>query len=541
MDVLKGYSQGFNIGRIDLTVILLYLVIIVGLGIWVGIKYRNRDQGKSYFLAGGNLTWPLIGLALFSTNISTIHLIGFAQEGYENGLAYGNFEWMAAFTLIALALFFAPLYIRSRVATLPDFLERRYSRGARDWLAGMSILSAIVLHIGFTLYTGAVVLEGLFGIPIMTSIIVAAVLTGAYTIVGGLLAVVLTESLQTIVLLAGSVILTIIAYNKVGGWEGLTSNVEAVKLTVMRPAGDPSNLPWYSVLLGYPVIGLWYWCADQTIVQRVLGAKNENHARIGPLFAGFIKILPVFIFVLPGVICFALINQGVLPELDDSKNTYDFMIRELLPTGLTGVMAAALLAALMSTVSGALNSIATLFSFDLYKRWRPDTSHRKLVVIGRIATFAAMILAILWSPFVGRFPTLYQGINTIISYMAPPITVVFIYGVFWYRASSQGAMVTLITGSGLGLTVFLLDWFKESSGWDVPFLLSAFYLFLACSAIMITVSLFKPHKHTAESVKLVWKNPLDALQGEAWKGIGNYRFIAGLLFVVMIVLYFIFA
>jgi len=541
MNVIKEYSEGFNIGTIDVIVILLYLVIIVGLGIWVGIRYRHRGQGKSYFLAGGNLTWPLIGLALFSTNISTIHLIGFAQEGYENGLAYGNFEWMAAFTLIALALFFAPLYIRSRVATLPDFLERRYSRGARDWLAAISIISAIVLHIGFTLYTGAVVLEGLFGIPIMTSIIVAAILTGAYTIVGGLLAVVLTESLQTIVLLAGSVILTIIAYNKVGGWEGLTSHVEAVKLTVMRPAGDPSNLPWYSVLLGYPVIGLWYWCADQTIVQRVLGARNENHARIGPLFAGFIKILPVFIFVFPGVICLALINQGILPELNDSRNTYDFMIRELLPTGLTGVMAAALLAALMSTVSGALNSIATLFSFDLYKRWRPETSHRKLVVIGRIATFVAMILAILWSPFVGRFPTLYQGINTIISYMAPPITVVFIYGVFWHKASSKGAMVTLISGSVLGLTVFLLDWFKESTGWSVPFLLSAFYLFLACSAIMITVSLFNPHKHTTESEQLVWKSPLEALRGQAWKGIGDYRFIAGFLFVVMVVLYIIFA
>jgi SSS family solute:Na+ symporter len=309
----------------------------------------------------------------------------------------------------------------------------------------------------------------------------------------------------------------------------------------MRPAGDPSNLPWYSVLLGYPVIGLWYWCADQTIVQCVLGAKNENHARIGPLFAGFIKILPVFIFVLPGLICLALVNQGILLELKDSKYTYDFMIRELLPIGLTGVMAAALLAALMSTVSGALNSIATLFSFDLYKRWRPDTSHQKLVVIGRIATFVAMILAILWSPFVGRFPTLYQGINTIISYMAPPITVVFTYGVFWRKASSKAALVTLIAGSVLGLSVFLLDWFKDGTGWNVPFMLSAFYLFLACSTIMIIISLISPHIHTAESEKLVWNNPMDAMLGEAWRGIGNYKFGAGLLFAVMIALYLVFA
>jgi SSS family solute:Na+ symporter len=530
-----------NIGALDLTIICLYLAIIVGIGIWVGLRYRNKGGGKSYFLAGGNLTWPLIGLALFSTNISTIHLISLAQEGYENGLAYGNFEWMAAFLLIALALFFAPLYIRSGVATLPEFLEKRYSRGARDWLAAMSIVSAIVLHIGFTLYTGAVVLEGLFGIPIMTSIIVAAVLTGAYTIVGGLMAVVLTESLQTIVLLTGSIILTIIAYNKVGGWEGLAACVEPVKLTVMRPSGDSSNLPWYSLILGFPVVSTWYWCADQTIVQRVLGARNENHARVGPLFAGFIKILPVFIFVLPGLICLGLINQGKLPELENSKNTLDFMIRELLPTGLTGVMAAALLAALMSTVSGALNSIATLFSFDLYKRWKPETSNRKLVIIGRIATFVAMILAILWSPFVARFPTLFQGINTLIAYIAPPITVVFLYGVFWKKASSKGAMMTLILGAVLGFVIFMVDWFRDSTGWNVPFLMSAFYLFLACSAIMIVVSLIRPHEHTTESEKLVWKSPMDALRGKAWKGVGNYKLIAAVLVMVMIALYIVFA
>ncbi|NLH43432.1 MAG: sodium/solute symporter, partial [Planctomycetes bacterium] len=371
------------IGSLDLAVIVLYLVVIVGLGCWVGLRRRKGDVDRSYFLAGGTLTWPVIGLALFSTNISTIHLVSQAQEGYMNGLAHGNFEWMAPFLLITLSLFFAPFYFRSKVATLPDFLEQRYSRGARDWLAGVSILSAIVVHIGFTLYTGALVLEGLFGIPILYSIVAAAILTGLYTIVGGLLAVVLTESLQTIILLAGAITITLVAYVKAGGWSGIAANVDPVKLTVLRPKGDAANLPWYSVFLGYPVIGLWYWCADQTIVQRVLGAKDENHARVGPLFAGFIKILPVFIFFLPGTIALALIKQGKLPPLADSKDVYAFMITHLLPPGLTGLMAAALLAALMSTVSGALNSIATLFSYDLYRRWRPDTPDRKLVVIGR--------------------------------------------------------------------------------------------------------------------------------------------------------------
>jgi len=529
-----------KIESLDLVVIIFYLVAIVIIGSWAGFRGRKGTEGKNYFLAGGTLTWPLIGLALFSTNISTIHLVSQAQEGYINGLAYGNFEWMAAFTLIALSLFFAPFYLRSKVATLPDFLEQRYSRSSRDWLAVLSIVSAIFIHIGFTLYTGAVVLEGLFGIPIMTSIIVAAVLTGIYTIIGGLLAVVVTESIQTIILLIGAIIITLVGFFKVGGWDGMAAVVDPVKLTVLRSADDPSGLPWYSVFLGYPIIGLWYWCADQTIVQRVLGAKDENHARVGPLFAGFIKILPLFIFVMPGLICLALIKQGQLPVLEHSKDVYSFMITHLLPTGLTGVMAAALLAALMSTVSGALNSIATLFSYDLYKRWRPKTSDHKLVIIGRITTFVAMVLAILWSPLLGRFESIYQGVVALICYIAPPITAVFLWGVFWRRASARASIVTLISGSGLGFVVFILDWFKDSTGWSVPPMMATFYLFVICSIILMAVSYFKPHIHTKESEKLVWKNPAEALQTKGWSGIGNYKFLSALLFVVMVVLYVIF-
>jgi len=529
-----------QIESLDIFVIVFYLVAIVIIGSWAGLRVRKGAEGKNYFLAGGTLTWPLIGLALFSTNISTTHLVSLAQEGYQNGLAYGNFEWMAAFTLIALSLFFAPFYYRSRVATLPDFLEQRYSRASRDWLAMLSIISAIFIHIGFTLYTGAVVLEGLFGIPIMTSIIVAAVLTGIYTIIGGLKAVVVTESIQTVILILGAVIITVVGYNQVGGWEGLQASVDSVKLTVLRSSDDPSGLSWYSIFLGYPIIGLWYWCADQTIVQRVLGAKDENHARIGPLFAGFIKILPLFIFVLPGTICLGLINQGQLPALEHSKDAYAFMITHLLPTGVTGIMAAALLAALMSTVSGALNSIATLFSYDLYKRWLPDTPDHKLVIIGRIVTFVAMVLAILWSPMISHFESIFQGIVAVICYIAPPITAVFIWGVFWKKISSTASISTLISGSVLGFVVFLLDWFKASTGWNVPPMMMTFYLFVLCSVILVAVSHFYPHKHTAQSLKLVWNSPLEPLRDKGWTGIGNYKMLSGLLFVLMVMLYVIF-
>ncbi len=538
-DLLASGAESLNF--IDKAVLVLYLVVVVGIGCWVGMRSRKGTEGgRDYFLAGGSLRWPMIGLALFSTNISTIHLVGFAQEGYNNGLVAGNFEWMAPFLLIVLALFFAPFYIRSRVATLPDFLERRYNRSCRDWLALLSIISAIFIHIGFTLYTGAVVLKGLFGIPILYSIIGATILTGLYTIVGGLMAVVVTESIQTVVLLIGSVLLTIFGLIKVGGWSGIAENVDAVKLTMLRPSSDPAGYPWYSVFLGYPVIGLWYWCADQTIVQRVLGAKDENHARVGALFAGFIKILPVFIFVLPGIMLVALINQGQFEPLEDSKDAYAYLIKNLLPTGLTGVMAAALLAALMSTVSGALNSIATLFSYDLYKRWKPNTSDKKLVFIGRLATFVAMIVAIIWSQYIGHFEGIYQGFISLICYVAPPITAVFLLGVFWKRASSSGAMTTLVIGSILGFVVFLLEWYKDSTGWTMPALLAGFYLCMICIAIHVVISFFKPHRHTADSILLVWGNPMDCLKDKGWPGFGNYKFLSALLFGVMVVLYTIF-
>ena len=536
-----------QIGGIDLAIVVIYLLSIVTIGCLAGLKMRRGTKGEDYFLAGGTLRWPMIGLALFSTNISTIHLVSQAQEGYMNGLAYGNMEWMAAFTLIALSLFFAPFYIRSRVTTLPDFLERRYNPACHNWLAVLSIFSAIFIHIGFSLYTGALVLKGMFGIPIMTSIIAISVLTGAYTIVGGLLAVVVTESIQTVVLLLGAICITVIGYVKVGGWAGITASVEPVKLTVLRGADDPSNLPWYSVFLGYPIIGLWYWCADQTIVQRVLGAKDENHARVGPLFAGFIKILPVFIFVLPGTICLALVRKGMIPALEDPADTYSHLIKELLPSGLKGIVAAALLAALMGTVSGALNSIATLFSYDIYKPLRPHTSDKQLVRIGRVVTFLGMVLAIAWSPHIDRFGSIYQGCVSLICAIAPPITVVFVWGVFWRRASGLAAQVTLYVGSALGLIVLLMDWFKDRPAlafWkrlDIPSMMSTFYLAIICSVILVVVSLWKPETLTSERRRLVWNNWREPLASPGWKGLGDYRILSLILFVTMVALYVWFA
>ena len=556
-----------NISNFDYAVIIVYLVGIVGLGVWAGFRRRKGGEGSHYFLAGNTLTWPVIGLAMFAANISTVHLVSLAESAYKYGLIYGNFEWMAGFTLILLSLFFAPLYLRSRVPTLPDYLERRYNRNCRDWLAVISIVSAVVIHIGVALYTAAWVLRGIMGIPpeatimgidaLLFFIIVLGILTGIYTMIGGLLAVVMTESVQTVLLLIGAVCITVVGFIKLGGWNMLVSTLATqphpmagmpgAKITwgtgnflnMMRFDGDPSGLPWYSILLGYPVIGIWYWCCDQTIVQRVLAAKDEKNARLGPLFCAFIKILPVLLFVLPGVICVALVQNnyfnGEAPKV--AADTYTFMITHMLPVGLKGLIAAAMLAAAMQTCSAALNSTATLFAYDIVKRWKPETTDHKLVVIGKITTVAATILAIVLSPIFGHYSTIIEGLNKLISYIAPPITCVFLFGVFWKKATGKAAYITLVTGAIIGFILFLLDWFGV---YTPNFMMTAFYLLIVCSLIIYTASKIYPEPLKEEAKLLVWESWKEPLKSKTGRWLADYRVLSGVVLGTFIVLYIIF-
>ncbi len=545
--------QEVKISRLDLLVIFGYLIGIVLLGSWAGMR-RKKTGIADYFLASRSLTWPLIGTALFATNISTIHLVSFAQNGYTSGLTYGNYEWMAAFTLVILSLFFAPFYLRSNVATLPDFMEKRYSRACRDYLAILSIFSAIVVHIGFSLLTGAIVLEGTI-LHIFVehpeqyrfwSILAICGATAIYTIIGGLLAVVVTEAIQTVVLLLGSICITLIGFWMIGGWDGLAQHVHPMNLTIVRPSTDPTGVTWYAVFLGYPVLGVWYWCTDQTIVQRVLGAKDEYHARMGPLFAGFIKILPVYLFVLPGIICLGLVHAGKIPPLpvlpDGSPNTeetYPHLIKTVLWPGMRGVVVAAMLAALMSTVSGALNSIATLFSYDIYRRWITTEDERHLVRVGRIATFVAMCVAVVWSLSLSSQKTvIFQAMVDVFPVVAPPTAVTFLWGVFWRRTSARAAFLILVGGSLVGVVVFILtklEWMTINS------LFMAFILFVAESVIIVLLSLAFPHQHTEESQRLVWRSPWEALRRGEHGGRLDFRLVAAALVITMVGLYWWFS
>lgn len=548
-----------GISHIDLAIVAAYIIGITALGCYAGLRKKGAEnRSKEYFLAGGHLKWPMIGLSLFATNISCYHLVGLAENGFTTGLLYGNFEWMAVFTLALLALFFAPFYLRSRVATLPDFLEKRFDRSSRDWLAVISIFSSIIIHITFSFVAGGAVLHSLFGWNDYQAILVIAAITGLYTIVGGLAAVVWTETIQTIVLLVGATAITVACWMKLGGWTPVAEAVVAAnqpeRLSMLQ--GTQGELPWYSVLLGYPVLGIWYWCADQTIVQRVLGAKDENHARIGPLFAGVLKIFPVFLFVLPGLFAWALWKNGQLDlssitdaqGVVNTKELYTAMILKLLPSGLVGILVAALLAGLMSNVAASLNSISTLASYDLYKRFNPDASDGKVLLVGRVTAGIALVLGVATMWPAKQYAGIFSGINDVISHIAPPVTCVFLFGVFWGRSSAFAAKWTLWLGSALGAGVYAAGKLLPKDSINVgvhflthtPFLMMAFWLFCACCVIMFTLSLLRPHVHTAESSMLYWKDPIEPLRQPGWPGLGDYRLLTAVLLIVMAALYYVF-
>ena len=358
--------------------------------------------------------------------------------------------------------------------------------------------------------------------------------------IGGLLSVTLTDSIQTTTLLIGSAIVTWFAYSKLGGWSELQNAVGPNMTSLVRSGDDFSHLPWYAVLVGYPVIGIWYWCTDQTIVQRVLGAKNEDHGKAGALFAGFLKLFPMFIFVLPGLLCLALVVTGKIAPPPNTKNVYAHLVMSLMPQGFRGLIVAALLAALMGTIAGALNSISTLFAYDLYKRFKPNTGEKKLVRVGRIATVVGIIVAVAWSPLIGKFSSIYEAIASMICYIAPPITAAFVVGILWKRATARAGLITLWSGFVMGLIVFLLDFFKKYSGWKWGFMQVSGILCLICIVMMIVISLMTDNNNTEENLKLVWDNPLTPFKIPGAKGLLNYKFLSVAVLVAACLVYWFF-
>ena len=482
------------LANLDLAIIGAYFLLVFGIGFYFSRKERTSEE---YFLAGRDIGWFFIGASLFVSNISTEHFIGLSGTGASSGLAVGHFEWLACLILLILGWVFVPFYLRSNVFTMPQFLERRFSRQCAVYLAGISIIAYIFTKISVQLYAASVVLERVAGWPLWKTAVVLVIATGVYTIAGGLAAVIYTDTVQTLILIAGAMALTIIGLHRVGGLEHLRTMVPPSYFHMIKPATD-SQFPWTGIFFGAPILGIWYWCTDQVIVQRVLSARDEGHAKAGTIFAGFLKILPVFLLVLPGIIAFALFpEQVVKPDY-----AYPTLVLNLLPVGLVGLVMAALLAAVMGAMSSVFNSASTLVTLDFYKKLRPQASERQLVAFGRVATGGMVLLGLLWVPFIHKLSAeLYIYLQSVQAYISPPIAVCFIFGILWTRVNGQGAISSLLAGFVLGAARFIFEVLDKSRHYDsgairwlvdMNFLHYAIFMFVVCTAVLVGVSLMYP-------------------------------------------------
>jgi SSS family solute:Na+ symporter len=476
--------------------VLILFFIALGTIIWWAIK-QKQDSSEDYFLAGRNLGWFVIGASIFASNIGSEHIVGLAGTAADSGMVMGHYE-LHSWIILLLGWVFVPFYLRSTVFTMPEFLERRYSESSRWILTIITLISYVLTKVSVTVYAGAVVFQTLMGIEFWSGALLIVLVTGAYTILGGLRAVIYTDALQAMVLLIGSITITIIGLVKIGGWGNLISEIEPSHFNMFLPADHP-DYPWIGMVFAPPIIGIWYWCTDQYIVQRVLSAQNETQARRGTIFAGYLKLLPIFMFFIPGLIAYAMSNSGQL-NYTSSDQVFPTLVRELLPSGMRGLVAGGLLAALMSSLSSVFNSSSTLFTIDIYKKLKPNTSEKKLVFVGRVATAVVVITGILWIPLIKVVSTggLYTYLQSVQAYIAPPIAAVFLLGLFWSRINSSGALAALIGGFSAGMIRLGLEIKKSSlSGFwfdfaDLNFLYFAIFSFLSCIVIMIIVSFLTP-------------------------------------------------
>ncbi|MBI4659027.1 MAG: sodium/solute symporter [Verrucomicrobia bacterium] len=485
------------LGPIDYAIIAAYFILTVALGLYFARKWKGSED---YFLAGRSLTWPLIGLSLFATNISTEHFVGLAAGGHREGLVQGGYEWIASYCLLMLAGVFAPQYLRHRVFTIPEFFEKRYGLEARVLLTIYFLAMIVLTKTSVALYSGTRVLSDLTGWDFQTVMWGIGIVTALYTMAGGLAAVVYTDALQAIILMGGSMLLTSLALDEAGGWSGLTAKLQAIGkpelLSMVK--GPGSELPFSGFLLGNFLIGgMFYWCMDQVNVQRVLGAKNVREARLGAVFAGFLKILPVFILVLPGVAAAAL-NLDIRDSngVQDYNRTYSVLVQTLLPAGLKGIVLAALLAALMSSISSMFNSASTLVARDLVARFKPETSARMQILIGQAALVMVMIGGIMATPLIGKYKHLWEYLQEVSAYFSVPFAVVGLSGVFIRRVNRLGAVAAVVIGV-LASALLLVDSHTTGGLFSFlrhPYLNSFLHRSFLCAAVsfvaLIAVSLF---------------------------------------------------
>jgi solute:Na+ symporter, SSS family len=531
-----------RIETLDWVVIAAYFLLIAAVALWV--MSRKQKTSEEYFLGGRNLGWFVIGASIFASNIGSEHLVGLSGSGATDGVALAHYE-LHAWCLLILGWVMVPFYMRSKVFTMPEFLEKRYSTQARTILSIISLVAYILTKIAVGIFAGGIVFSVLLPdikflgmTPFWFGSILVIVLTGIYSIIGGFKAVAYTEALQTVILIIGSLLLTIYGLDALGGWGKLKEIAGSEMFNLwkpMVPAGVEStwapvkepgqmawyfndNYPWLGMLFCAPIIGLWYWCTDQYIVQRTLSAPNESEARRGSIFAAFLKLLPVFIFIIPGIITFALAKSGINPAIqqvlfdqngnlirENAQQAFPMLVVNVLPVGVRGIVVAGLLAALMSSLAGVFNACSTLFTMDFYSRFRPNATEAQLVWIGRVATSVMVVVGLLWIPVIQGGKGLYDYLQGVQAYLAPPIFVVFFFGIFMKRLNAKGCIASMVVGFLMGLfrlaidtPIKLLENFSYEKGsffWIVNNVFFQYYSLLitiVCIVVFIAVSYASP-------------------------------------------------
>ncbi len=477
---------------LDSLILLVYLIIVLSLGFYFSSK---KDQSyEDYFLAGKKMGWFTIGLSIFATNISSEHFIGLAGAGASRGLAVGQFELMAVFILILLGWIIAPIYIKSGVVTTPEFLEKRFDPSLRKPFAIISIVIYIFTKISVSLFAGGILFYKMFGLNIYTSAIMIVLFTGLYTVLGGATSVMKTHVFQAIVLIVGALLLTIFGLKAVGGFSGLQAKLPPDFFNMFKSIKDP-DYPWTGVIFGAPILAFWYWITDQYFIQKILSAKSINDARRGSLFAALLKVLPIFILVLPGLIAAAMFQ-----DIKGDEAYPMLLASNILPIGIKGIVLAGLLAAIMSSLASVFNTVAALFTNDFYKVNNPNASDRELVLVGRLATTAIVIFAIICVPLVKLISSqVYLYMQSLQGYISPPITAVFLWGFILKKVNAKAAITTLIVGEGIGFLRLILELVYGtnlqgigilSALVKINFLHFSIFLFLFSTAIILVLSYF---------------------------------------------------
>jgi solute:Na+ symporter, SSS family len=579
-----------TLATLDWIIIAGYFSIILGVAWWV-IKQR-QETSVDYFLAGRHLGFFIVGASIFSSNIGSEHLVGLAGSGATDGVAMAHYE-LHAWCLLVLGWVMVPFYLRSKVITMPEFLERRFSPSARTLLSVISLVAYVLTKIAVGIFAGGIVFSVLLpdihflGLDsFWLGSILVIVFTGIYTILGGMRAVAYTEALQSVVLIVGSILVTIFGLKTLGGWGVLREVVDPEMFNLWKPLVPEgfegtwapvretgrmawyfnSNYPWIGMLFCAPIIGLWYWTTDQYIVQRALSAKNETEARRGSIVAGFLKLLPVFIFILPGIIAYAIAEQGMVAGItnhligadgelvrENAQAAFPLLVAHVLPIGVRGIVVAGLLAALMSSLAGVFNASSALFTMDFYSRLRPQVSQRQLVWIGRLATSVMVIIGLLWIPVIQGGRGLYDYLQGVQAYLAPPIFVVFFLGVFWKRLNATGCMAALIVGFLMGIfrlaidtPVQLTEGFAYAEGsffWIVNNIFFQYYsllIFLVCVGVMVGASYLTPPPSYERITGLTYGTVTDEHKAESRRSWSTGDLVSSILLIAIIVVIYMY-